>query len=99
MGTTFVDVDKARDFDTENAFPTRFDVGNFVNVTNVYGSLDMGFVSGETDAFKKVDLYKEATSSRGSANSGAGASITSIGRVNQKVLNINQVQQAQIFLM
>ncbi len=35
MGTTFVDVDKARDFDTENAFPTRFDVGNFVNVTNV----------------------------------------------------------------
>ena len=35
MGTTFVDVDKARDFDTQNAFPTRFDVGNFVNVTNV----------------------------------------------------------------
>ena len=84
MGTTFVDVDKARDFDSENAFPTRFDVGNFVNVTNVYGSPDIGFVSGETDAFKKVDLYKEATSSRGSANSGAGASITSIGRAKSK---------------
>ena len=35
-------------------FNTRFDVGNFVNVTNVYGSPDIGFVSGETDAFKKV---------------------------------------------
>src|SRR5210317_1322136 len=35
IGTTFVDVDKARDFDTQNNFNTRFDVGNFVNVTNI----------------------------------------------------------------
>jgi len=84
MGTTFVDVDKARDFDTENAFPTRFDVGNFVNVTNVYGSPDIGFVSGETDAFKKVDLYKEATLVRGSANSGTGGSVNAIGRAKSK---------------
>ena len=84
MGTTFVDVDKARDFDTENAFPTRFDVGNFVNVTNVYGSPDIGFVSGETDAFKKVDLYKEATLVRGSANGGTGGSVNAIGRAKSK---------------
>ncbi len=84
IGTRFIDIDKARDFDTQNAFPTRFDVGNFVNVTNVYGAPDIGFVSGETDAFKKVDLYNEATSSRGSGNAGAGGSINSIGRAKSK---------------
>ena len=30
LTTTYVDVDKARDFDTENNFSTKFDVGNFV---------------------------------------------------------------------
>src|SRR6056300_1351083 len=37
LATSYVEVDKARDFDTQNAFQTRFDVGNFVNVTNIYG--------------------------------------------------------------
>ena len=35
LATTYVDVDKARDFDTEQNFNTRFDIGNFINVTNV----------------------------------------------------------------
>src|SRR5210317_197126 len=30
IGTKFLDVNKARSFDTQNAFNTRFDVGNFV---------------------------------------------------------------------
>ena len=37
IGTTFLDVDKSRDFDTNNVFPTRFDVGNHVVVNNVHG--------------------------------------------------------------
>ena len=84
IGTTFVDVDKARDFDTQNAFATRFDLGNFVNVTNVFGAPDVGFVSGETDAFKKIDLINTATSSRGTANTDTAASITTIGRAKSK---------------
>ena len=35
-------LDKARDFDTQNNFTTKFDVGNFVNVKNVFGSPDVG---------------------------------------------------------
>ncbi len=56
IGTTFVEVDKARDFDTENNFNTRFNLGNFVNVSNVYGSPDIGFVSGDVEAFKRVNF-------------------------------------------
>ena len=38
LATTYVDVDKARDFDTENNFSTKFNVGNYVFVNNVFGS-------------------------------------------------------------
>src|SRR6056300_1483770 len=84
IGTTFVDVNKARDFNTQNAFATRFDVGNFVNVTNVYGTPDVGAVSGETNAFGKVDLYDTATSSRGTGNLGTDSGINAIGRAKSK---------------
>jgi len=84
IGTRFVDIDKARDFATQNAFPTRFNVGNFVNVTNVYNTPDYGFVSGETVAFKGVLLYNEPTAVRGTGNAGSGASIYQIGRARTK---------------
>src|SRR6056300_861800 len=84
IGTTFVDVDKARDFDTENNFNTRFDVGNFVNVTNIYGSPDVGFVSGDVEAFKAVNLYKTATGSRGTEQSTSGATVPQIGRAKSR---------------
>jgi hypothetical protein len=84
IGTTFVDINKARDFKTQNAFATRFDVGNYVNVTNIYGTPDVGAVSGETSAFGKIDLYKSATSSRGVANTGTGVNVNTIGRAKSK---------------
>ena len=84
LATTYVDVDKARDFDTEQNFNTRFDIGNFVNVTNVFGSPDVGFVSGETEAFKAVNFYNTATASRGTENTGTGSSINTIGRAKSK---------------
>ena len=41
IGTTYVDVDKARDFDTDSGNTTRFNVGSFVNVENVFGTPDI----------------------------------------------------------
>jgi hypothetical protein len=84
IGTSFVDINKARSFNTQNAFQTNFDVGNYVNVTNIYGTPDVGPVSGETDAFKKVDLYNVATSSRGTGNAGSGVGLNAIGRAKSK---------------
>ena len=84
IGTTFIDLNKARDFDTQNNFTTKFDVGNFVNVTNIFGAPDVGFVSGSTEAFKRINLYDTLTGSRGTENAGSGASITSIGRAKSK---------------
>src|SRR5210317_1494586 len=84
LATTYVEVDTARDFDTQNAFQTRFDVGNFVNVTNVYGQPDTTFVSGETEAFKRINFYKEATSVRGTENVSSESSINTIGRAKSR---------------
>src|SRR6056300_623274 len=84
IGTTYVDIDKAREFNTENNFDTRFDLGNYVNVTNVYNSPDIGFVSGDVEAFKAVNLYKTATSSRGTEQSTSGVNVPQIGRAKSR---------------
>ena len=89
LATQYVDVEKARDFDTEQNFNTRFDVGNFVNVTNTYGTPDVGFVSGEIEAFKRVNLYHTATAARGTENTGTGSSINTIGRAKSKGYEYN----------
>jgi hypothetical protein len=83
IATTFLPVDKARDFDTQNNFSTRFDVGNFVNVTNIYGSPDISTASG-VEGFKSLTLHNTATSSRGTANTGSNSGITTIGRAKSK---------------
>jgi hypothetical protein len=84
LGTTFVDVDKARDFETANNHKTRFNVKNFINVTNVYGSPDVGFVSGDVEAFKTVNLYDTATSVRGTQQSTVGTTVPQIGRAKSR---------------
>ena len=89
LATQYVDVEKARDFDTEQNFNTRFDVGNFVNVTNTYGTPDVGFVTGRVEAFKRVNLYHTATASRGTENTGTGSSINTIGRAKSKGYEYN----------
>ena len=65
---TIKDIKKARDFNTINAGITTAGLGNFVNVTNIYGSPDISEISGESTQFKQIDLFDAATSSRGSAN-------------------------------
>jgi hypothetical protein len=89
IGTTYVDVEKARDFDTQNNNKTRFDIENYVNVTNVYGSPDIGFVSGDVEAFKNVNLFDTATSSRGTQQSTNGVTIPQIGRAKSKGFELN----------
>ena len=82
--TKYVTIDKSRDFDTINNSTTNAPIGNYIKVTNIYGTPDIGFVSGETNAFKKIRLYKTVTSSRGTANVGSGANQNLIGVANAR---------------
>ena len=84
LTTTFLDVDKSRDTFTENNNKTRFNLKNFVNVSNVYGSPDVGFVSGDVEAFKAVNLYKDSTASRGTQVSTVGVNVPQIGRAKSR---------------
>ena len=84
LGTTFVDIDKARDFETANNHKTRYNVKNFINVTNVYGSPDVGFVSGEVEAFKTINLFDTVTSVRGTQQSTVGTTVPQIGRAKSR---------------
>ena len=89
IGTNYVEIDKARNYDTENNFRTRFDVQNYVNVTNVYGTPDVGYVSGDTEAFKNVNLFDTATAVRGTQQSTTGVKVPQIGRAKSKGFELN----------
>jgi len=84
LSTLYVDVDKARDFDTQNNNKTRFAVDNFINVDNVYGTPDIGFVSGDTAAFKNINLYDTETAVRGTQVSTVGTTVPQIGRAKSR---------------
>ena len=84
IGTTWLDVDKARDFDTQNNHKTRFDIKNFVYVDNVYGTPDINFVSGDVEAFKTINLYDTATAVRGVEQSTSGNATPGIGRAKSR---------------
>jgi len=68
IGTTLKDINKARDFATVNAGVTTFNVGNFLNVTNVYGTPDISQISGESTPYKEIRLFTDFTATRGSAS-------------------------------
>ena len=89
IGKTFVDVDKERDFETESGTITRFNIGSFVNVTNVFNTPDIGFVSGETEAFKKVRLVDTAHSTRGTVLATATQAAFDIGRAKTRAFEHN----------
>ena len=85
IGTTFVALNKAREFDTQNNHKQRFDVQNFINVNNVFGSPDIGFVgSGPVEAYKTVNLFDTATAVRGTQQSTVGTTIPQIGRAKSR---------------
>ena len=89
IGTTYVDVNKARDFDTDSGITTRFNVGSFLNVENVFGSPDIGFVSGEVENYKTLRLVDEAHSTRGTVFGTALAYVYDIGRAKTRAFEYN----------
>ena len=84
IGTTYIDVDKARDFDTDSGITTRFNVGSFINVENVFGSPDIGFVSGEVENYKALRLVDTAHTTRGTVFGTALAHLYDIGRAKTR---------------
>ena len=92
LGTTFVDVDKSRNYDTEPNFKSRFDLGNYINVTQVYGTPDVGFVSGDVETFKAVDLFRDDTAVTGTPLTSSGADVPQIGRAKSKGFEHNTTQ-------
>jgi len=85
IGTTFLNINKARDFDTQNNFNTRFDVGNYVHVKNVYNAPDVNEDSGGVStAFKNLQLFDVATSARGTVVTNGGNTVPEIGRAKSK---------------
>ena len=89
LGTTYVDVNKARDYETGNGSTTRFDVGSFVNVENVYGSPDINFVSGEIENYKTLRLVDTAHSTRGTVYGTAVQQAYDIGRAKTRAFEYN----------
>ena len=89
IGTTYIDVDKARDFETDSGSVTRFDVGSFVNVENVFGTPDINFVSGEVENYKTLRLVDEAHATRGTVFGTSLAHIYDIGRAKTRAFEFN----------
>ena len=80
----FVTIEKARDFDTIQNSTTRLDIGNHVDVTNIHGSPDIGTVSGETEAFKELSLFKNKNVTRGTLNTTSNVDVQQIGRAKPR---------------
>ena len=89
IGTTYVDVDKAREFDVASGTISRFNIGSFVNVQNVFGTPDIGFVSGEAEPFKSVRLVDEAHGTRGTVFGAALGHIYDVGRAKSRAFEHN----------
>ena len=98
IGSVFVDIDKARDFETDSGTTTRFNIGSFVNVKNVFGTPDIGFVSGESEAFKSVRLVDEAHGTRGTVFAQDVQGMFDIGRAKSRAFEHNNGSPTTNFL-
>jgi hypothetical protein len=97
-GTTYVDIDKARDFDTASGIVTRVSQLPFVNVTNVFGTPDVGFVSGETEAYKKVRLVSAVHATRGTVQVNNDGTVYDIGRAKSRGVEYNSGTASGVFM-
>ena len=68
LAPTYKDIKKSRQFDTINAGVSAWQIGNYAKVTKLYGTPEVGFVSGQSTSYKEVILYDTQTSTRGSAS-------------------------------
>ena len=97
-GTTYVDVDKAQEFETDSGITTRFSQLPFVNVTNIFGTPDIGFVSGESEVYKKVRLLDEEHSTRGTTLTSNDGRIFDIGRAKSRGIEYNSGTASGVFM-
>ena len=97
-GTTYVDVDKAREFETDSGITTRFSQLPFVNVTNLHGTPDIGFVSGETEVFKKVRLLDIEHPTRGTVLVNNDGTVQDIGRAKSRGIEHNSGSASGVFM-
>ena len=96
-GTTYIDSNKARTFDTASGSITRFDIGSYVNITSLYNTPDVGFVSGETAAYKTLKL-QDTVHTRGTAHTDSTGSVFQIGRALSKAIEYNAGTASTVFL-
>jgi hypothetical protein len=68
IATTYKDINKPRDAQTVNAGIAVFETGNYVKVSNVYGTPDITSISGETTPYNTLQLFDDVTATRGSAS-------------------------------
>jgi len=98
LGTTFLDMQKARDFQTESGEVTRFAQLPFVNVTELFGTPDVGFVSAETEVYKKVRLVDEKHSTRGTVLTNNDGTVHDIGRAKSRGIEHNSGTASGVFM-
>ena len=98
LGTTFVDLQKARDFETDSGITTRFEQLPFVNVTNLFGTPDVGFVSDETEVYKVVRLLDEEHSTRGTVLVNNDGTVQDIGRAKTRGIEYNSGNASDVFM-
>jgi len=72
------DVLKARNTKELNGVSTNHEIGNYLRLTNVYGSPDIGEVSGETTAYRPIVLWDSVQTGRGTI-SGATSEEGAVG--------------------
>jgi len=96
-GTTYIDLDKARDFNTASGSITRFEKVPYVNITSLYNMPDVGFVSGETEAYKTLKL-QDTLHTRGTAHTDSGATVYQIGRAKSRAIEYNAGTASTVFL-
>ena len=59
LGITFKDLKRTRDFETANAGVVNLEIGNFVRISNVYNTPDIGDISGETTPYKEIKIFDD----------------------------------------
>jgi hypothetical protein len=68
VSSSVVEFDKARTTATIDNETINADYGQYVRVTNVYGSPDITLNGTDTDPFKEIQLYNRQTATRGSTS-------------------------------
>ena len=68
ISSSVLEFDKARTTGSVDNETINADYGQFVRVTNVYGSPDITLNASDTDPFKSIQLYNRQTTSRGSTS-------------------------------